>query len=176
MTGEPKGPVELGLMAKVLTVSDGVAAGVRQDRGGVALVARLEEAGFQVVEHRVVSDGIEEVSNALTYMAYGFNGLVVTTVGSGFGQRYFTPEATKRVLDRAAPGMAEVMRQVSPRGRLSRAVAGTRGSSLILNLAAAPDRAVEMLDAVLDAVPEALGLLGGGFVPTVDAIEPNLVD
>ena len=108
-------------------------------------------------------DDVEEITNALSYMAYGFNGLVVTTGGSGFGQRDFTPEATKRVLDRTAPGMAEAMRQVSPRGRLSRAVAGTRGSALILNLAAAPDRAVEMLDAVLDAVPEALSLLRRWF-------------
>jgi molybdopterin biosynthesis enzyme MoaB len=68
------------------------------------------------------------------------------------------------------------MRTVSPRGLLSRAVAGTRGSALILNLAAAPDRAVQMLDAVLDAVPEVIGLLGGSFVPTVDAVEPNLTD
>lgn len=162
--------------AKVLTVSDSVEAGSRPDVTGDALVARLEAAGFQVIERRVVSDDVEEIANALSYMAYGFNGLVVTTGGAGFGQRDFTPEATKRVLDRAAPGMAEAMREVSPRGRLSRAVAGTRGSALLLNLAAAPDRAVEMLEAVLDVVPEALGLLAGGFVPTVDAVQPNLVD
>jgi molybdenum cofactor synthesis domain-containing protein len=162
--------------AKVLTVSDSVAAGNRPDVSGDALLERLSAAGFEVIERRVVPDAVEEITNALSYMAYGFNGLVVTTGGSGFGQRDFTPEATKRILDRTAPGMAEAMRQVSPRGRLSRAVAGTRGSALILNLAAAPERAVEMLDAVLDAVPEALGLLGGGFVPTVDAIEPNHVD
>lgn len=162
--------------SKVLTVSDSVEAGNREDVSGEALVERLAAAGYDVIEHRVVSDDVEEITNALSYMAYGFNGLIVTTGGSGFGQRDFTPEATKRVLDRTAPGMAEAMRRVSPRGRLSRAVAGTRGSALILNLAAAPDRAVEMLDAVLDVVPEALTLLGGGFVPTVDAVSPNLVD
>ena len=134
---------------------------------------RLTAAGFEVIEHRVVSDDVEEISNALSYMAYGFNGLIVTTGGSGFGQRDFTPEATKRILDRAAPGMAEAMRAVNPRGRLSRAVAGTRGSALILNLRGSPDRAVEMLDAVLDVVPEALDLLGGGFVPTVDAVRAD---
>jgi molybdenum cofactor synthesis domain-containing protein len=162
--------------AKVLTVSDSVEAGNREDVSGAALVARLTEAGYEVIERRVVSDDVEEISNALSYMSYGFNGLIVTTGGAGFGQRDFTPEATKRILDRSAPGMAEAMRTVSPRGLLSRAVAGTRGSSLILNLAAAPDRAVQMLDAVLDAVPEVIGLLGGGFVPTVDAVEPNLTD
>jgi molybdenum cofactor synthesis domain-containing protein len=162
--------------AKVLTVSDSVEAGSRPDVTGQALVEHLGASGYEVIEHRVVSDDVDAITNALSYMAYGFNGLIVTTGGSGFGQRDFTPEATKRVLDRTAPGMAEAMRSVSPRGRLSRAVAGTRGLALILNLAAAPDRAVEMLDAVLDVVPEALGLLGGGFVPTVDAVAPNLVD
>ena len=68
------------------------------------------------------------------------------------------------------------LRAHRPAHRLSRAIAGTRGSALILNLAAAPERAVEMLDAVLDVVPEVLELLEGGFVPTVDAVEPNLVD
>ncbi len=162
--------------AKVLTVSDSVGAGNRPDVSGEALVARLSRAAFEVIEHRVVSDDVGEITNALSYMAYGFNGLIVTTGGSGFGQRDFTPEATKRVLDRSAPGMAEAMRTVSPQGRLSRAIAGTRGSALILNVAAAPDRAVQMLDAVLDVVPEALDLLAGGFVPTVHAVEPNLVD
>lgn len=113
--------------AKVLTVSDSVEAGNRPDVSGNALVARLAEAGYEVIEHRVVSDDVEEITNALSYMAYGFNGLVVTTGGSGFGQRDFTPEATKRVLDRATPGMAEVMRQVRPRGRLSRADDGHTG-------------------------------------------------
>lgn len=173
---EPTPSTSTALQAKVLTVSDSVEAGSRPDVTGEALVQRLGGAGFEVIERRVVSDDVEEITNALSYMAYGFNGLIVTTGGSGFGQRDFTPEATKRVLDRAAPGMAEAMRTVSPRGRLSRAVAGTRGLALILNLAAAPDRAVEMLDAVIDVVPEALELLGGGFVPTVDAVAPNLVD
>lgn len=169
-------PQKSSQQAKVLTVSDSVEAGNRPDVSGDALVARLTGSDYEVIEHRVVSDDIEEISNALSYMAYGFNGLIVTTGGSGFGHRDFTPEATRRILDRTAPGMAEAMRTVSPRGRLSRAIAGTRGSSLILNLAAAPERAVEMLDAVLDVVPEVLELLDGGFVPTVDAVEPNLVD
>lgn len=162
--------------AKVLTVSDSVEAGSRSDVTGEAVVRRLTDAGFEVIEHRVVSDDIGGITNALSYMAYGFNGLIVTTGGSGFGQRDFTPEATKRILDRGAPGMAEAMRTVSPRGRLSRATAGTRGASLILNLSAAPDRAVDMIDAVLDVVPEALELLGGGSAPTVDAVRLTTAD
>lgn len=157
--------------AKILTVSDSVAAGNRDDISGAALHERLTGGGFQVIEQRVVPDDVEEIANALSYMAYGFNGLIVTTGGSGFAQRDFTPEATRRVLDRMAPGMAEAMRTASPRGRMSRAVAGTRGASLVLNLASAPDRAVEMLEAVIEVVPEALELLGGGSAPTTDAVE-----
>lgn len=147
--------------AKVLTVSDGVVAGVREDRSGVLLVERLDAEGFEVIEHRVVSDGVEEVSNALSYMAYGFNGLIVTTGGTGFGPRDLTPEATKRILDRSAPGMAEAMRAVNPLGRLSRNIAGIRGASLILNTPGSPGGAVEMLEAVLDVVPHAIALMAG---------------
>ena len=164
------------LQAKVLTVSDSIAAGSREDLSGMALVNRLDVGGFEVIEHRVVPDNVGEISNALSYMAYGFNGLILTTGGSGFGPRDFTPEATQRILDRTAPGMAEAMRSVSPRGRMSRAQAGTRGPALILNRGSAPERALEMLEAVLDVIPEALELLGGGSAPTVDAVELTSAD
>jgi molybdenum cofactor synthesis domain-containing protein len=105
-------------------------------------------------------------------MAYGFNGVIVTTGGTGFGPRDLTPEATKRILDRTAPGMAEAMRAVNPLGRLSRNIAGIRGASLILNTPGSPAGAVEMLDAVLDVVPHALnlmsGLSGGHPIPPPD--------
>ncbi len=149
------------LTAKVLTVSDGVAAGSRRDTGGAAVRERLEQAGFEVVEHRVVSDGVNEVANALTYLAYGYNGLVVTTGGTGFGPRDVTPEATKRVLDRTAPGLAEAMRAVNPLGRLSRNIAGIRGRALMLNTPGSPKGAVEMLEAVIDVLPHAITLLAG---------------
>ena len=123
------------LLAKVLTVSDGVVAGTRDDRSGGALEAVLRDAGFDVVERRVVSDGIEPVAAALIELSDGFSGLVVTTGGTGFGPRDLTPEGTRQVLDREAPGLAEAMRLVSPLGRLSRAVAGSRGQTLILNTA-----------------------------------------
>ena len=147
--------------AKVLTVSDGVAAGTREDSGGQAVVDRLREAGFNVVEHRVSSDGINEVANTLTYLAYGFNGVIVTTGGTGFGPRDLTPEATKRILDRSAPGLAEAMRAVNPLGRLSRSIAGTRGRALILNTPGSPKGAVEMLEAVIDVLPHAVELMAG---------------
>ena len=157
-----------GHQAKVLTVSDGVVAGVREDRSGVAIYELLTRSGFDVIERRVVSDGVDEVSNALSYMAFGFNGLIVTTGGTGFGERDLTPEATKRILDRTAPGMAEAMRAVNPLGRLSRGVAGVRGASLILNTPGSTAGAVEMLEAVLDVLDHAIDLLGGasGVHPT----------
>ncbi len=151
--------------AKVLTVSDGVVAGVREDRGGPAIVARLETAGFHVVEHRLISDGIPEVENALSYMAYGFNGVIVTTAGTGFGPRDLTPEATKRIIDRSAPGMAEAMRAANPLGRLSRNIAGIRGRALILNTPGSPAGAVEMLEAVIDVLPHAVELMAGASSP-----------
>jgi molybdopterin adenylyltransferase len=149
------------LRAKVLTVSDGVVAGTREDRSGPALVAQLEAAGFAVVEHRVVADGRETVGEALVELAEGFAGLVVTTGGTGFGPRDLTPEGTRVVLDREAPGLAEAMRGVSPLGRLSRGMAGTRGAALILNTPGSSAGAVENLGAVLDVVPHALRLLAG---------------
>ncbi len=148
--------------AKVLTVSDGVAAGTREDRSGVALVSLLGENGFTVVEHRVITDGAREVAAALEVMAFGFSGLIVTTGGTGFGPRDETPEGTKMVIERDAPGLAEAMRLVNPLGRLSRGVAGARGEALICNVPGSSAGAVECLGAVIDVVPHALDLLSGG--------------
>jgi molybdopterin adenylyltransferase len=149
------------LQAKVLTVSDGVVAGSRDDRSGPALVDRLRTEGYQVVEHRVVPDGREEVGEALAELAEGFAGLIVTTGGTGFGPRDLTPEGTLVVLDREAPGLAEAMRAANPLGRLSRGRAGTRGRALILNLPGSAAGALECLEAVLDVLPHALRLLAG---------------
>ena len=148
-----------GLEAKVLTVSDGVVAGTREDRSGDVLVDRLTEAGFTVVERRVTGDGAEAVAAALRDLTAGFTGLVVTTGGTGFAPRDETPEGTKAVLDREAPGLAEAMRLASPLGRLSRAVAGTAGTALVLNTPGSSSGAAETLDAVLDVLPHALKLL-----------------
>lgn len=149
------------LLAKVLTVSDGVIAGTRQDRSGDALEELLTNAGFRVVERRVVEDGVESVSSALRDMSAGFSGLVVSTGGTGFGPRDLTPEGTRLILEREAPGMAEAARLVSPLGRLSRAVAGTRGTSLIVNTPGSPNGATETISALLDVIPHALELLAG---------------
>ena len=152
----------LALEAKVLTVSDGVARGARDDRSGRALVERLHAAGFNVVAHEVTADGAGEVATALAAMAAGFAGLIVTTGGTGFTPRDLTPEGTRRVIEREAPGMAEAMRLANPLGRLSRGVAGIRGGAIVLNTPGSPKGAVECLDAVLDVLPHALSLLNGG--------------
>jgi molybdenum cofactor synthesis domain-containing protein len=150
------------LEAKVLTVSDGVVEGTREDRSGQALLDTLVGAGFDVVARDVVADGVESVGDALRRLAAGFAGLIVTTGGTGFGPRDLTPEGTRAVLEREAPGLAEAMRLVNPLGRLSRGVAGTIGETLVLNTPGSPKGAVECLEAVLDVVPHALDLLVGG--------------
>ncbi|MDQ6909586.1 MAG: MogA/MoaB family molybdenum cofactor biosynthesis protein [Actinomycetota bacterium] len=148
--------------AKVLTVSDGVAAGTREDRTGPALVARLEESGYRVLAHPVVRDGRDSVAHALRAMADDFSGLIVTTGGTGFAPTDQTPEGTAAVLERHAPGFAEAMRAANPaKGPLSRAVAGTRGHCIILNTPGSTAGAIECLEAVLDILAHALALLDG---------------
>ena len=145
--------------AKVLTVSDGVVAGTREDTSGQVLADSLVAAGFEVVDRQVVADGRDAVAEALRSMADGFEGVIVTTGGTGFAPRDETPEGTKAVLDREAPGLAEAMRLVNPLGRLSRGVAGTVGKAIVLNTPGSPKGAVECFEAVADVVPHALALL-----------------
>jgi len=150
------------LQAKVLTVSDGVVAGTRQDRSGQVLAERLVTAGYDVVDRRVVADGEENVAGALRAMAEGFAGVLVTTGGTGFGPRDLTPEGTRMVLERDAPGLAEAMRLANPpKGRLSRGLAGTVGRCLVLNTPGSSVGAIESVEALLDMLPHALDLLAG---------------
>ena len=149
----------MSLHAKVLTVSDGVVAGTREDTSGQGLADALVAAGFEVVERRVVADGRENVADALRDLTTGFEGVVVTTGGTGFAPRDETPEGTRLVLEREAPGIAEAMRLVNPLGRLSRGVAGIVGSAIVLNTPGSPKGAVECFEAVADVVPHALALL-----------------
>jgi molybdopterin adenylyltransferase len=151
----------VALEAKVITVSDGVADGSREDRSGAVLEEALTDAGFVVVARTVTSDGAAKVAAALRFACDGFAGLIVTTGGTGFGPRDLTPEGTLEVIERQAPGMAEAMRLASPLGRLSRAVAGTLGRCLVLNTPGSTKGCLETLDAVLDVVPHALELLAG---------------
>ena len=148
-----------GLAAIVLTVSDGVSAGVRDDTSGRALVDALKDAGYDVRAHEVTSDGTGAVAAALRRLTDGFEGLVVTTGGTGFGPRDLTPEGTRQVIDREAPGLAEAARLVNPLGRLSRGIAGTAGGALVVNLPGSTKGALECFEAIADVLPHALRLL-----------------
>lgn len=150
---------DAALEAKVLTVSDGVFHRTRDDASGRALVAQLTGAGFVVVDRRVTQDGAEEVAAAVREMTDGFAGLLVTTGGTGFAPRDQTPEGTRAVIEREAPGLAEAMRLISPFGRLSRGVAGIIGGAIVCNTPGSPKGCVEQLGAILDVLPHALRLL-----------------
>ena len=146
-------------LAKVLTVSDGVVHGTRDDLSGRALVEHLDANGFEVTDHRVTADGADLVAESLAAMCDGFAGLVVSTGGTGFAPRDQTPEGTRAVIEREAPGLAEAMRLCNPLGRLSRGVAGIRGDAIVVNTPGSTKGCVEQLDAVIDVLPHALRLL-----------------
>ena len=152
--------------AAVLTVSDRVSRGERPDEGGPLVAELLKNAGYEVVRTAVVPDEQAQIEAALRQMADGGNiQLLVTTGGTGFAPRDVTPEATLAVCDRLTPGIPEAMRyyslQITPRAMLSRAAAGIRGRTLIVNLPGSPKAVRECLQAILPALDHGLEILKG---------------
>ena len=152
--------------AAVLTVSDRSSRGERPDGSGPLVAGLLERAGYKVTETAVVPDEREEIESILCRLAdSGTVALIVTTGGTGFAPRDVTPEATIAVCDRLAPGIPEAMRyaslRVTDRAMLSRAAAGIRKGTLIVNLPGSPKAAGENLEAVLPALSHGLEMLSG---------------
>lgn len=150
--------------AVVITVSDSCFAGQREDRSGPEVASRLRHAGFFVEEILIVPDDLEEIASILRQQAARTR-LVVTTGGTGITARDITPEATRVVCERILDGFGERMRseglQETPFAAMSRAVSGTLGRCLIVNVPGNPRAAVQSLEAVLPLVPHALALLAG---------------
>lgn len=152
-----------GAKAAVITVSDGVSAGTREDLSGEALEELLRDKGMSV-SRLLVPDDAATIAKAISEAA-GSARLVVTTGGTGFGVRDVTPEATQSVLEREAPGLVHAMLaaglEKTPMAALTRARAGSIGDALVINVPGSPTGATENLEAVIDLIPHALQLLSG---------------
>jgi molybdopterin adenylyltransferase len=149
----------------ILTVSDRAAAGVYEDQSGPALVKVVENTlGVEIADVAIVPDERGRIADQLRFWAdVSLFDLILTTGGTGFTPRDVTPEATQDVIERAAPGLSEAMRaaslQITPYAMLSRAAAGIRGRTLIINLPGSPKGATENLRVVLPVLPHAIALL-----------------
>jgi len=150
----------------IITVSDSVSRGTREDRSGVALRKRCEELGWEVASAETLADDQDAIRDSLIRICDSKGAdLVLTTGGTGLGPRDVTPEATAAACPKLVPGLGERMREVGGRGfaraYLSRATGGVRGSTLVVNLPGSPKGAVESLDAVADLLPHAVEVLHG---------------
>ena len=151
------------MKAAVITVSDGVSAGDREDESGALLVVLLQAERFDV-EHRVVPDERPKIAAALRELSQRAR-LILTTGGTGVSPRDVTPEATESVLDRSVPGIAEALRadaiEKTPHGLLGRGVAGVRGQTLIVNLPGSPGGCRDGFALIKPALQHAVELIGG---------------
>jgi molybdenum cofactor synthesis domain-containing protein len=152
------------IVAAVLTISDRAARGEREDKSGPAVVAELEKLGCRVAATEIISDDRERIAARLRDYADGAEvNLIITAGGTGFAPRDNTPEATRDVIEKEAPGLAELMRlrslDATPLAPLSRAVCGIRGRTLIVNLPGSLRGAVQNFTAIRSALPHAIGLL-----------------
>jgi molybdopterin adenylyltransferase len=150
----------------LLTISDSVSSGKRRDASGQALADRCRQLGWEIVRSHIVADDKDAIAAYLRECAdSGSVNLVLTTGGTGLGPRDVTPEALAAICERLVPGLGERMREVgcraNPRAALSRSGAGTRGSTVIVNLPGSPLGAVESLDAIAELLPHAIEVMGG---------------
>jgi len=162
------------IRAAVITVSDSAHAGTRSDASGPAVIERLERLGWSAALRLVVPDERSAIEAALRDCSgSGEVQAVFTTGGTGVALRDVTPEATRAVIDREIPGLAEVMRaeglKFTPRAALSRAVAGSHGTVLIVNLPGSPKGACESFDAIAGLLPHVIDLLAGRTAHPPDA-------
>jgi molybdopterin adenylyltransferase len=151
--------------AAVVTVSDGVSAGVREDTSGDVLEELLVGEGFEV-ERSIVPDDADAIADAIRALGDSGIPLVLTTGGTGFAPRDVTPEATRGVIDREAPGIAEAIRADAlartPHALLSRGIAGIRGATLVVNLPGSPGGCRDGFEVVRPALRHGLELAAGG--------------
>jgi molybdenum cofactor synthesis domain-containing protein len=154
------------MRVSILTISDSVAGGKAEDRSGPAVSARCRELSWEVVSSAVCADDRAAIESFLKARSASDEvDLILTTGGTGLGPRDVTPEATLAVVDRIIPGFPEQMRAAgakqTPRAMLSRAAAGIRGNTIIVNLPGSPRGAVESLDAIFELLPHAVAVLHG---------------
>ena len=151
--------------AAIITISDRAASGIYEDKTGPVIRQMLTEAGYQVVESLVIPDERDHIEKSMIHLADQNIALILSAGGTGFSPRDITPEATAAVCQRMVPGIPEAMRAASilitPRGMLSRASAGIRDRSLIVNLPGSPKAAKENLEAVLPALEHGIAMLQG---------------
>ena len=157
---------EMGFRAVIITVSDRGARGEREDGSGPEIARMLEAAGLEIIGRRIIPDEKEMIRQMLLEWCDGGDAdLILTTGGTGVSPRDVTPDATREVIDREIPGMAEAMRRqsaaVTPHAMISRALAGIRGRTLIINLPGSPKGARENLSVLLPALPHAIEKIKG---------------
>lgn len=151
--------------ASVITISDRASSGIYQDKSGPTVSRLLSENGYSVIDTQIISDNKDSIINTLRDAAEKGIHLIITTGGTGFASRDVTPEATLSVIEKETPGISEYMRmksmEITPRGMLSRGVAGICKGSLIINLPGSPKGAAENLSFVLPHLTHGLDMLNG---------------
>jgi molybdopterin adenylyltransferase len=156
----------VNLKVAIITVSTKGAAGTRVDESGPTMREALERAGLTVIDAALVKDGVTPVGNAIRAAVQKGAQVVLTSGGTGLSPNDLTPEATRRVIDREVPGIAEALRAHSltktPHGMLSRGVAGSIDRTLVVNLPGSPKAARESLEVLIPVLPHAVELLAGG--------------